>query len=330
MAFFTENYQIFQYDYKIVIGQSNENHGFRDYIGFIRNIHNSMKMNSVHTVISDERDSYAEYECILRELTDIYDRHDLNDPRVLVYCQPVWDVSLNRFDTAEALMRLNLEEIGLVSPDKFIGLAEEKGFIHTLTEIIFHKTCEEIHELTREGYTFSRISVNISAQEVKDADFCQDITQIITDSGIGGARIALELTETENESDFRIAQDRINELRKLGVQFYLDDFGTGYSNMERIMQLPFDIIKFDRSLVTACRTDSKSAVIVKRLAQLFEELKYTVLYEGVETEEDAERCRDMSASYLQGFKYSVPVPIAQMKNFFAKADGTGTNEKERA
>jgi EAL domain-containing protein (putative c-di-GMP-specific phosphodiesterase class I) len=109
----------------------------------------------------------------------------------------------------------------------------------------------------------------------------------------------------------------------MGIQFYLDDFGTGYSNMERILQLPFDIIKFDRSMVTACRTDPKSAVIVKRLAQLFDELKYTVLYEGVETDADTEGCRDMSASYLQGFKYSTPVPIEQIKDFFVKAEPGG-------
>lgn len=330
MDFFMENYNKFQYDYKIVIGQADENHVFRDYIGFIRNIHYSMKMNSVHVVKSDERGAYAEYEYILHELTDIYNRHDLDDPRVLVYCQPVWDISLSRFDTAEALMRLNLEKTGLVLPDRFISIAEENGFIHTLTEIILHKTCEEIRKLTREGYQFSRISVNISAQELKEGTFCQDITRIISQSGIDSSRIALELTESENESDFRIAQDRINHLRKMSIQFYLDDFGTGYSNMDRIMQLPFDIIKFDRTLVTACRTDPKAAVIIKRLAQLFEELKYTVLYEGVETEDDAERCRDMSAFYLQGTKYSAPVPIAEMKNFFAKADGAERDVKEPA
>ena len=323
MDYFTEGYRRFQYDYKIVIGQSDEKNNFRDYVSFIRNIHFSMDTNSVHTVDGTERDSYAEYACILRELRDIDDRQNLNDPRVLVYCHPVLNLAMNQFDTAEALMRLNLKETGLVPPNKFIGIAEENGFIHTLTEIILHKTCEGIKKLIQEGYTFSRISVNIAAQELKDSSFCQDVTRIITQSGIECTRIALELTESENESDFRIAQDRMNQLHKLGIQFYLDDFGTGYSNMERILQLPFDIIKFDRSMVTACRTDPKSAVIVKRLAQLFDELKYTVLYEGVETDADTERCREMSASYLQGFKYSTPVPIEQIKDFFVKAEPGG-------
>ena len=321
MDYFMESYQRFHYDYKIVVGQSDEKNNFRDYVSFIRNIHFSMEKNSVHTVDGKERDSYAEYACILRELRDIYDRHNLNDPRVLVYCQPVLNLALNQFDTAEALMRLNLRETGLISPNRFIGIAEENGFIHTLTEIILHKTCEGIKTLRQEGCTFRQISVNIAAQELKDSSFCQDVTRIIAQSGIEGARIALELTESENESDFRITQDRMNQLHKLGIQFYLDDFGTGYSNMERILQLPFDIIKFDRSLVMACRTDIKSAVIVKRLAQMFDELKYTVLYEGVETNEDIDQCRDMSATYLQGFKYSKPVPIEQLKDYFVKTGG---------
>ena len=323
MDYFRECYDRFQYDYKIVIGQSDEKNAFRDYVSFIRNIHFSMEMNSVHTVNSDEQDAYAEYSCILGELTDIYNTYDLDDPRVLVYCQPVWDVTLRHFDTAEALMRLNLKDLGILPPDKFISIAEENGFIHTLTEIVLHKTCEEIRKLTQQGYSFSRVSVNIAAQELKDSAFCEDITRIIRQSGIDGNRIALELTESENESDFRISQDRINQLRKLGIQFYLDDFGTGYSNMERILQLPFDIIKFDRSLVTASRTDPKSAVIVKRMAQLFNELKYTVLYEGVETDTDVERCREMAATYLQGFVYSKPVPIGELTRFFVKGAESG-------
>jgi EAL domain-containing protein (putative c-di-GMP-specific phosphodiesterase class I) len=105
----------------------------------------------------------------------------------------------------------------------------------------------------------------------------------------------------------------------MGISFYLDDFGTGYSSLERIMQLPFDIIKFDRSLVVASGASDKSEQIVRNMARLFAEMDFSVLYEGVETEKDEKRCVGMSASYLQGYKYSRPVPISGLRDFFTRA-----------
>lgn len=112
---------------------------------------------------------------------------------------------------------------------------------------------------------------------------------------------------------------KIDELRHEGIYFYLDDFGTGYSNMERIMELPFDIIIFDRSLVISSGKSQRSEKIVENLAHMFKDMEYSVLYEGVEDDSDEKRCKGMSASYLQGFKYSRPVPIQQLREFLPKA-----------
>ena len=215
-------------------------------------------------------------------------------------------------------MRLKLEETGMVFPDQFIPLAEEHGYIHVLTEIILHKTCQEIRRLTEEGFLIKRVSVNVSVLELKDGNFCRDITRIIGDNMIPGEKVAIELTESNSEADHMIMKEKIEELRGKGIQFYLDDFGTGYSNMERIMELPFDIIKFDRSMVIASGTDERSENIVQSLARMFKDMKYSILYEGVEDEKDEERCKAMSATYLQGYKYSRPVPIEQLREFIPK------------
>ena len=315
---FTPEYSRFKQDYKIVIGRCTDqlsNHN--EYISFIRSIHRNMAENTVHFVTEKDSADYDREAYILRELTDIYRVRRLDDPRVLVYCQPVYNIRLGRYDTAEALMRLNLKETGIVYPDQFIPLAEENGYIHILTQIILHKTCEAVRALIAEGYNFTRISVNVSAPELKDQYFCRDISGIIEESEIPGNRVAIELTESQDESDFLIMQQRINELKDLGIKFYLDDFGTGYSSLERIMQLPFDIIKFDRSLVIASASNSRSAQIVGNMAKLFAEMDFSVLYEGVEDSGDEQRCIAMSASYLQGFKYSRPVPIDEMRHFFS-------------
>lgn len=313
---FDEQFQRLHNTYKIVIGESIDEISRKgEYESLIRSVEYSMPDNTVRFVGPDEIARFNRDEYILKELTDIYNKRDLDDPRVLAFCQPVYNLRTGRFDTAEALMRLKLEKTGLVFPDEFISIAEDRNYIHVLTEIILHKTCRTIKMLIGAGFNIERISVNVSVLELKDDAFCSDIDSIIAGNDIPGERIALELTESRNETDFVIMKEKVEQLHREGIRFYLDDFGTGYSNMERIMELPFDIIKFDRTMVIASGADPRSARIVENLANMFRDMNYAVLYEGVENEGDEARCREMSATYLQGYKYSRPVPIEQLKDF---------------
>lgn len=321
---FKEYHRVYQYDYKIVIGRSVEQISRKnEYASFIRNIHRSMAVNTIHRISPEDISAFDRSEYILRQLADIHIKHDLDDARVLVYCQPVFNVATGKYDTAEALMRLRLDDLGLVFPDQFIILAEEFGYIHTLTEIILHKTCGQIRLLGESGYEISRVSVNVSILELKNDSFCEDISSIISRSGIADDKIAIELTESQSESEFDMMKAKIGELKEKGIKFYLDDFGTGYSNMERIMELPFDIIKFDRSLVIASGASERSEIIVHNMANMFSDLNYSVLYEGVENESDETLCREMSASYLQGYKFSRPIPIEELRRFLEKKEKAG-------
>ena len=171
-----------------------------------------------------------------------------------------------------------------------------------------------------EGFNFKRISVNVSALELKDESFCKDIIEIIKNNDIPGDKIAIELTESTSELDFDIMKKRINILKNEGIKFYLDDFGTGYSNMERIIELPFDIIKFDRSMVIASGVNDRSLSIVKNLARMFSDLEYSVLYEGIEDSKDEDRCVAMAAKYLQGYKYSRPILVDNLREFFKQSE----------
>ncbi|MBR6228640.1 MAG: EAL domain-containing protein [Eubacterium sp.] len=316
---FGEAYNTYRLDYKIVFLRTNrevsKNH---DYIRLLNYLESKMDMNSVQIVGEKEYEAFHNMNYVLAQLEDIRKRGDLNDPRIEVYCQPVLNIATGKYDTAEALMRMKLPETGMVFPDVFIPLAEEFGFIHDLSRIILFKTCVRIKKLLGQNFNVQRVSVNFSVSELRDAGFCDDVKKIIDDVGIPHEKIAIEITESQNESEFRIVKDRVNELRQDGIKFYLDDFGTGYSNFERIMELPFDIIKFDRSLVIACGADVKSEKMVSHLAQMFSAMNYSVLYEGVETEQDEEKCIRMSARYLQGYKYSKPIPIDELVNWFEK------------
>ena len=316
---FDVEYENFRYDFKMVIGQSTKELSRKnEYISFIRSIHARIPENTIYRVQPDDLNKYRKYEIILKELADIAAKQDPEDRRVMVYCQPVYNIRTGKYDTAEALMRLKHDELGIVYPDQFIPLAEENGYIHALTEIILAKTCRVLRNLVAEGYEITRISVNVSALELRDSDFCGDISRIIDGNGIDSSRIAIELTESRNDNDFMLMKERIEELKGKGITFYLDDFGTGYSNMERILELPFDIIKFDRSMVIAGSQSKRSEQVLGSLAELFSKLNYSVLYEGVENEKDEQMCCDLNASYLQGYKYSKPIPISELRGFLAR------------
>lgn len=315
---FQEQYEIHKIPFKIVYGDSLiDRIQYNEYVSFIDSVNNDINNCTMHRISYNDVAKYKNNEYIVKQLEDIYKKADLNDPRVLVYAQPVFNISTKRFDTAEALMRLKLDETGIVVPGLFIPIAEERGYIHVLTKIILNKTCQKIHELNEQGYNLQRISVNVSMIELKSKSFCDEVLDIINKNNIPGEMIAIELTESQNEADFMIMKEKIEMLHEKGIKFYLDDFGTGYSNMERIFELPFDIIKFDRSMVIASGVDERSEMIVKNLATMFENFKYSVLYEGVETSTDEDRCLSMAASYLQGFKYSQPIPIDELSRFLS-------------
>ena len=316
---FDEQYQIHKMPYKIVYGDSlQESIQYNEYVGFIESINSDIQDCTMHRISMDDVKRFKNNEYIVEQLEDIYKKGDLNDPRVLVYAQPVYNINTKQFDTAEALMRLRLDRTGLIGPGLFIPVAEERGYIHVLTKIILNKTCKMIREYCELGYTIERISVNVSMVELKSKEFCNDILEIINENGIPDGKIAIELTESQNEADFMIMKEKIMMLHEHGIKFYLDDFGTGYSNMERILELPFDIIKFDRSMVIASGSNERSEKMVKNLAKMFDNFKYHVLYEGVETSNDEDRCISMVASYLQGFKYSQPIPVEDLNRFLTK------------
>lgn len=319
LELFESRYAEYELDYKIVITRSHEslsNHEL--YLRLIEYIENRMPFNEVRFVGETELEKFHGHQYIVDELADISEKKYLLDDRVVVFCQPVYNVRTGKFDTAEALMRMKLEKIGMVFPDRFIPIAEKHNYIHMLSMIILAKTCHQIKDLMEAGYEFKRISVNFSIIDVKEKDFCDNVKRIVADSGIPFDKVAIEITESQNESDFIMVKEKLTELKESGITFYLDDFGTGYSNFERIMELPFDIIKFDRSLVIASNNDPKSETMVQYLAHMFTDMNYSILYEGIENERDEVLCSRMYARYLQGYKYSKPIPIERLTEFFEK------------
>lgn len=313
---FKRSYSKFKLDFKVtVLKTSSDFTSAKDVINFLDHIEKELPINSVHYTTAEDIARYRSKADILRELNDIQSRGDLDDERVLVYCQPVYSLLTGKYDTAEALMRLRGEDGSLLYPDQFISIAEQHGQIHTLSMTILNKVCKQIHILLEAGYHIQRISVNFSAIDLRCDTFCDDVCRIIEANKIPYGKIAVEITESRSESDFSLVKQRVIDLQRRGIKFYLDDFGTGYSNFERIMEIPFDIIKFDRSMLIESNKSDSSEFMVCTFANMFNQLDYSVLFEGVENDSDEAHCMKMSASYLQGYKYSRPIPIEQLSHF---------------
>lgn len=305
-------------DYQIIIMRSNKAlTDSKEYINYSRFVEANTPMNSIKNCNEKFLNDFLKYKFIYSNLEDIHKKGDLDDERVKVFCQPVLNINTGAFSTAEALMRLEIPEVGMVFPDLFIPLAEANNFIHILSKIILHKTCKKIKELELSGYEIERVSVNFSVQELHLESFCDDVIQIIQNNGVAFEKIAIELTETRNEKDFLMVKSVMERLQSLGIKFYLDDFGTGYSNFERLIGLPIDIIKFDRSLTILASKNDESQFMVGSFSEIFKKADYQILFEGVEDEHDEKQCIDMNAQYLQGYKYSKPIPIDQLKDFLS-------------
>ncbi len=313
---FKRSYSKFRLNFKITVFKTSPDFSSaKEVLSFLDFIEKEQPINTVHYTTPEDIELFRSKNDILKELEDITARGDMDDERVLVYCQPVYSLLTGKYDTAEALMRLRGEDGAMLFPDQFIPIAEQFGLINTLSMIILNKVCRQIRTLMDAGYSLQRISVNFSVMDLRSDTFCEDVCRIIEQNGIPFGKIAVEITESRSEQDFSVMKQKVMALQRRGIKFYLDDFGTGYSNFERIMEIPFDIIKFDRSMLIESNKSDSSEFMVCTFANMFNQLDYSVLFEGVETEHDEAHCVKMSASYLQGYKYSRPIPIEQLSHF---------------
>ncbi len=289
-----------------------------DIIGIIQFILGKMDENSIELVSEKKREELRLLKTVRENLAEIDRNGLLDDDRVLVYCQPIKNVNTGKYDTAEALMRMNIPEKGMIFPDMFIPLAEQYNHIHALTKVMLNKVCRQIKSLEEEGYQFKRISVNFAASEIIADNFCEEVLGIIRGAGVDPSKIGIELTESQTETDFKIVQEKMNVLRSAGMTLYLDDVGTGYSNLDRVVKYDVDVVKFDRFFILEAEKDEKVVKMMKHLSEAFRDINYELLYEGVENEKNQELCVSCGADYLQGYMYSKPIPVEKLREFFEK------------
>jgi len=208
---------------------------------------------------------------------------------------------------AEALMRWNSPTRGLVAPDDFIAAAEDSGLIVPLGEWALKQACSVAAGWPPE----MRIAVNVSAVQIRSADFARSVISALAVSGVPARRLELEITETVLMDESKTVLKTLRQLRELGVRIALDDFGTGYSSLGYLRRFPVDKIKIDRSFIHDI-DNRDTAAIVRTIIGLGAELGITVTAEGVETEAQLDILRKAGCVEAQGFLIGVPSKAADM------------------
>jgi diguanylate cyclase (GGDEF)-like protein len=213
----------------------------------------------------------------------------------------------------EALIRWQHPQHGLVSPARFIPVAEESGLIVPIGEWVLNAACSQVREWQQRGVSVPRVAVNVSARQLGAVDFLASVEAAIVATGISADRLELELTESILMNP---KAERINglfRLRAMGVHFSIDDFGTGYSSLSYIKRFPIGTLKIDHSFVRGLPQDADDAGITSAIISMARSLGLDVIAEGVETSEQLDFLRRAQCPKLQGYLFSYPLPPDEME-----------------
>jgi diguanylate cyclase (GGDEF)-like protein/PAS domain S-box-containing protein len=240
-------------------------------------------------------------------------RHALDRNEFELHYQPLVDLTTGRIVRAEALLRWRNDELGQVSPEDFIPLAEEIGLITPIGEWVLRTACRQGVAWRREGLCPERISVNVSSRQFRGLSLFNTVVNVLEDTGMPATGLELEITENLLMADIPEVVDDLRRLDDLGISLSVDDFGTGYSSLSYLRRFPVSVLKIDKSFVRDVATDSDNATLVEAIITMGRSLKLEVVAEGVETSAQMGFLRKRGCDYAQGYYYSRPTPTADFR-----------------
>jgi diguanylate cyclase (GGDEF)-like protein/PAS domain S-box-containing protein len=223
----------------------------------------------------------------------------------VLHYQPQVDLDAGRIFGAEALVRWNHPDLGLLYPDGFIALAEETGLIVALGDWVLNVACRQNRKWQDEGFAPIVVSVNVSARQFQEPSLVAQVATALLTSGLAPEFLELELTESLTMQEGAAAKMR--ELKALGVKLALDDFGTGYSNLSALKRFPLDRLKIDRSFIRDISKDENDQAITGAIIAMADKLRMKVIAEGVETSEHVSLLQQLGCGEAQGYHFSRPV-----------------------
>ena len=243
-------------------------------------------------------------------------RQALESNRFELFYQPKVRLADQRITGVEALIRWHHPERGLLTPDKFISVAEDSGVIVGIGAWVIQQGCIAARDLTAQTGAPIQVAVNISPRQFRDPNLVNTVRRCIREAGIDAGQLEIEITESMLMDDEEAAAFTVERLHELGIKVAIDDFGTGYSGLDKLKRFPIDTIKVDRSFVMDIPGNADDMAITAAVISMAHRLKLAVVAEGVETPEQLKFLSDHDCEYGQGYYFSRPLPFAEIQRFF--------------
>ncbi|MEN5300875.1 EAL domain-containing protein [Pseudomonas sp. TWI628] len=238
-------------------------------------------------------------------------RTALEQGQFRLHYQPKFDAQACTPIGAEALLRWEHPQHGLMLPDRFIGLAEKTGLIIPIGEWVLDEACRQMRQWLEQGHSDWRMAVNLSAIQFCHAGLVDSVARALQENGLPANRLTLEITETTAMHDADASLTVLQRLSDMGVDLSIDDFGTGYSSLMYLKRLPANELKIDRGFVRDLEQDSDDAAIVSAIVALGQALGLRIVAEGVETDRQQDFLTRLGCDSLQGYLLGQPVPAEQ-------------------
>jgi diguanylate cyclase (GGDEF)-like protein len=240
-------------------------------------------------------------------------RRALIQEEFVVYYQPRVDITTNKIVSAEALVRWQHPEMGLISPKVFIPLAEENGMILAIGEWVLRKACLQTKQWQRDNINLGTVAVNLSPRQFRQDDLVSRVAAVLDETGLAAQYLELEITESEAIHDTAYTVQVLEEFHRMGVKVSVDDFGTGHSSLNRLQSLPFDNLKIDRSFVQDLIPGTKLSHIVSTIVSLGQQLGMCIVAEGVEETEQLKFLQSIHCDTVQGYLFYKPMSASKMQ-----------------
>jgi diguanylate cyclase (GGDEF)-like protein len=238
-------------------------------------------------------------------------RRALDSGEFRLHYQSITDLATGQVAAHEALLRWERPTAGLLPPSQFIDYAETSELILPLGRWVLATGCAQSAAWRRAGQT-AKVTMNVSGRQLTGGDIAADVSAALDQSGADPSDIYLEVTESAFMSNLEPARTALHALHDLGIRLGLDDFGTGWSSLSQLVRLPFDFVKIDRSFVRDLDRDPRTAALLGSITSLCSTLGLRVVVEGVETETQLERLKQLDVDYVQGFLIGRPVPAEEL------------------
>ncbi|RJS60889.1 GGDEF domain-containing phosphodiesterase [Bacillus sp. PK3_68] len=245
-------------------------------------------------------------------------RQALEHDEFTLFYQPKVDINTGVITGSEALIRWRHPQLGVISPEEFIPLAEETGLIVAIGEWVLQTACKQMRKWQNSGFPHMTISINLSPRQFQQASLVEQVSKVLEETGLKPQYLELEITETiamYNE-DYVIA--KLNALKDLGVKIAIDDFGTGYSSLSYLKKFPFHTLKIDKSFVRDIEDDSDDNKIIATIIAMARNLKVSVIAEGVETDKQLYFLQQQKCNEVQGYLFSKPLSVEEFNKTFVE------------